>query len=130
MRTLVHPRASGVNTLVTVAGKDFERFVRARWSREKGGIRGLSRETGIAPETIYRWFRDEQPELSSLAPLARVLGVNRYELVAAFDGHGPMLDLGDQSMQGTLFALIDEWGRQRGLLGPGPEPPTGPSGVS
>jgi len=73
----------------TTEGRRFERFARDHWTGE-GGMRGLCKEAGITPETLYRWFRGgTDPDLGSVRQLASALKVNRAELVAAIDGQLP-----------------------------------------
>lgn len=70
-------------------GQRLETFVREHWTT-KGGMRGLCSEAGIAPETLYRWFRGEtEPDLGSVRQLADALKVTRAEVVAALDGQLP-----------------------------------------
>lgn len=91
MDQTVRPRLTLVNSLVRemdkTAGRRLERYIKARWGRDKGGIRGLCAQASFVPETIYSWFRGEtEPSLDSLAELARILEVNRSEILAAMDG--------------------------------------------
>lgn len=130
MRTLVHLSAAPVNTLVTVSEQsDFERFVRARWGRDRGGIRGLARETGISAETLYRWFRGDEPELGSLRPLAEALKVRRFQLVAAFDGDGPVLPLAGEEARSLILDVVEQWAEDRGFQAPG-QAPRGSAGAA
>jgi DNA-binding XRE family transcriptional regulator len=84
-------------------GRRLERFVKARWTRDQGGIRALAKEIGAVPETLYSWFRgDTEPSLEALGELGRVLGVSRSAIVAAMDGEGPAVPIDED-----LVALID-----------------------
>lgn len=92
-RQTVRIGATLVNTLVTPMrtkdGQRLEAFVREHWTGD-GGMRGLCAAAGIAPETLYRWFRGEtEPDLGSIRQLAAALEVGRAEIVAAIDGQLP-----------------------------------------
>lgn len=88
-----------VNTLVTVstripehdakqaAGARLKKALDGYYPRARGGLRKLSDEAKIGPETLYRWFRgDSEPDLGTLARVAAACGVTRTALVAAMDG--------------------------------------------
>lgn len=69
-----------------IEGRRLRAFVDARWGRANGGIRGLSAETGITPETLHSWFRgDNLPSLTSVRSLATALDSRPVEVVAAID---------------------------------------------
>lgn len=52
-----------------------EAFVRSRWGRKEGGIRGLASRSGVSAETIYRLFNGVgQPDLATITALAVALG--------------------------------------------------------
>lgn len=106
-------------------GERLEQFVRLRWSRKDGGIRGLADRVGTSADTVYKWFsRQAHPDTEQLARLAEALGVRRFEIVAAMDGEATVLPLNDLTRESFLH-LMEEWADQRGLPGPGPEPRTG-----
>lgn len=85
------------------SGRRLERFVKSRWTRDRGGIRALAKEIGAVPETLYSWFRgDTDPSLEALAELGRALGLRRSVLVAAMDGEVPSVPVDED-----LVALID-----------------------
>lgn len=70
-------------------GRRLERFVKDRWPRSKGRMRGLAKQVGTTAETLYSWFRgDSEPSMAHLRELARLLQVGRVELVAVIDGAG------------------------------------------
>lgn len=121
----VHLRRTPVNRLVTVnaaAGDRLRRFVESRWGRSRGGMRGVCAAIGVVPETLYGWFRgDNDPSLGALAALADVLGVSRYEIVAAIDGEGPVVRLDEE----TRRAIREEIAAVLGQ-----EPPAAPGGPS
>ena len=74
-------------------GQRLRRLVDARWGRERGGIRGISQELGVAPETMYAWFRGEsEPKLPHLTQMAGLMGLSRSLVVAVMDGERPVLD--------------------------------------
>ena len=69
-----------------------EAYVRARWTRQQGGITGLAASTGLTRETLYSWFRGEtELSLANLRTLSAALGVRPWELVAALDGDEPVV---------------------------------------
>jgi hypothetical protein len=95
----VRPRLTLVNTLVPMvraertkglreaAGRRLERYVKERWPRGKGGMRGLASVIGSSPETMYSWFRgDTEPGMAHLRELADKLETTRAILVAVLDG--------------------------------------------
>lgn len=94
----------------TEGGQRLERFIRSRWAREQGGLRGLAAQAGISSDSFYKWFRGEsEPSLDGLGSVAAVLGVKRYELVAIYDGDKPPADLStllDPAMREQLVELI------------------------
>jgi transcriptional regulator with XRE-family HTH domain len=68
----------------TEQGKQLRRFVRTKWD---GSTTELAERMGVTRQTIDRWFRGENdPQFAALEELARVLGVRRWEIVAAIDG--------------------------------------------
>ena len=90
----VRPGLTLVNSLVPLmdekSGRRLERYIRARWGRKQGGIRGLAKAIGGTAETIYSWFRGEtEPYLGTLREVAAALGVRPYQILAAMDGDGP-----------------------------------------
>jgi transcriptional regulator with XRE-family HTH domain len=89
-----------------------EAFVRARWGRKQGGIRGLASRSGVSAETIYRLFNGVgQPDLATITALADALGVKRHELLAAMDGEGPVATLDDrtrEAVRAEIEAVLDE----------------------
>ena len=93
-----------------MSGMRLERFIRARWDREQGGMRALAEQAGLSSDAFYKWFRgDAEPSLEAFGRLARVLGVKRYELVAVYDGDQPAVDLGsvmDPTLRSQLLDLI------------------------
>jgi hypothetical protein len=101
-------------------GRRLERYIKARWGRDKGGMRGLCKLTSFVPETLYSWFRGEtDPSLDSLAEIASALQVRRSAILAAMDGEAPTAVL-----DGDLRELIAaEVARQLG--GNPPRPPRG-----
>ena len=99
------------------SGRRLERYIKARWGRDRGGMRGLCKLTSFVPETLYTWFRgDNEPSLESLAEIAAVLGVTRSAILAAMDGEAPTAVL-----DGDLRELIaTEVARQLGASLPRP----------
>lgn len=89
------------------SGERLERFIRSRWTRDEGGIRGLADQAGISPDSLHRWFRGEEPGLDKLGRVASVLGVRRYELVAILDGDRPAADLQDLLDPALRTQLVD-----------------------
>lgn len=119
-QTLIRLPAARVNRLVTVTGGEaLEQFVRARWGRKEGGIRGLARVVGTSPDTIYHWFNGSALNTDDLDALARALGVRRFEIVAAMDGEDVVMPLNDQTRTAFL-SLMEEWADSRGLPRPRP----------
>lgn len=92
------------------AGQRLERFIRSRWDRDRGGLRGLSNEAGISTDSLYKWFRGEsEPTLAGLQAVSKVLGVRPYELVAVYHGDRPagdIRDLMDPEVRQQLVELI------------------------
>lgn len=100
-----------LTTVSTEGGKRLERYVRARWDRDEGGMRGLTAAAGISSDALYRWFRgDAEPTLEALGQVARVLGVRRSVLVAVYDGDQPdttpLLTALGPEMRAALVDLI------------------------
>lgn len=96
-------------TMESVEGARLERYIRSRWGREDGGIRGLAEKAGLSADTLYGWFEGQDPALSKLGMLAAALGVKRYELVAILDGERPAFDLAallDPALRAQLVELI------------------------
>ena len=124
-RTLCPPHAL-VNTFVPVnggqvtetPGQRLEAYIRGRWTRKQGGIVGLARAMSVDTDTIYGWFRGERPpNLDHVAELARLLGVSRWEIVAAMDGEETVIDVrGDRAramLQEIVEAALDARGVRR-----------------
>lgn len=98
------------------AGERLRAFVDAHWSRRQGGIRGLAEQLGAAPDTVYSWFRGEHPpDAFDLATLARLLGVSRWEILAAMDGEEFVVDLQAEKVQEMLGQAVDAALDARGL---------------
>lgn len=94
-------------------GKRLEAYVRARWSRDQGGIVALAAAAGISPDALYKWFRGvHPPTLDGLGGLAKALGVKRHELVAVLDGERAGTDvvtlLGPEAREELVAWLADE----------------------
>lgn len=67
-------------------GRQLERFVKDRWPRSKGGMRGLAKQIGVVPETLYAWFRgDSEPSMAHMREMAPRLDVTRSQIVAILD---------------------------------------------
>jgi transcriptional regulator with XRE-family HTH domain len=124
----LHHDARAVNRLSPVRGISGHRlraYVDHYWGRSRGGIRGLAAASGIAPETLYGWFRgDVEPSLSALGQLAATLGVRRWEIVAAMDGDAgvapfsPETEMALEAMiRSTVERILDERG-----IPPAPRP--------
>jgi transcriptional regulator with XRE-family HTH domain len=113
-----------VNTFVPVnggqvtetTGQRLKRYIVERWTRKQGGIVGLAKAMNVDTDTIYGWFRDERPpNLDHVAELARLLGVSRWEIVAAMDGEETVVDLqGDRARQ-LLAEIVDQALDARGV---------------
>lgn len=76
-------------TGTVAAGRNLEAYVKARW-RTVGqrGMVGFAEASGVTRETLYSYFRgDVEPRMGNLAAMARALGVNRADMVAAMDGY-------------------------------------------
>ena len=106
-----------VNTVLQVtesdgrklAGERLKAFVSARWTREQGGIRRLAERLGVAPDTVYSWFRGEHPpDAFDLEALAGLLGVSRWEILAAMDGEEFVVDLRSQEALKLLRDVVDQ----------------------
>lgn len=95
----VRRRLTLVNSLVTVTseasgeadedtpGRRLQLYIAARWTRPKGGMKGLAGVVGTTTETMYAWFRgDQEPNMGHLRAVADALGVRRAVLVAVMDG--------------------------------------------
>lgn len=116
MQTLIaqHPsRAAIVSVVSDIEGRRLEAYVRSRWDRDKGGIRGLADTAGISADALYKWFRgDSEPSLEALGQLASALGVKRHELVAVLDGERSGTDvvrlLGPESREELIGWLAME----------------------
>lgn len=68
-------------------GRRLERYIKERWTRDKGGMRGLATAIQSSTETMYSWFRGEsEPSMAHLRAIADKLGVRRSVLVAILDG--------------------------------------------
>jgi transcriptional regulator with XRE-family HTH domain len=111
--TLVHLPLPRVNTLRTVDdGERLRLYIDARWKRRDGGMRGFAKRLGVAPDTLYGYFRGDHPvDLAMLARIADVLEVKRYEVVAALDGASPAVPLGDEmreALRAEIEAVLDE----------------------
>ena len=110
-------------------GRRLERYVKARWGRDKGGIRGLCAQASFVPETIYSWFRSEtEPSLDSLGELARILKVHRSAILAAMDGVTAAVPLDDELRD--LIASEVERQVSRALAGGPPRRPPARTGAA
>lgn len=96
-------------------GKRLEQFVRLRWGRAQGGIRALAVEAETSADTIYHWFNGQAPpDTYQLGKLAKVLGVKRWQIVAAMDGEAPIVALDDATRQ-AMLEVVEEWARDAGV---------------
>lgn len=87
-------------------------------------MRGLCGAAGIAPETLYRWFRGEtEPDLGSIRQLADALTVTRAEIVAAIDGQLPPPDF--RRELGEAMREFLQAAQEAGVLALLPSPPAG-----
>lgn len=92
-----------------LAGERLKDFVAARWTRKQGGIRKLAEKMGVAPDTIYSWFRGEHPpDAFDLEALAGLLGVSRWQILAAMDGEELVVDLRSQEAREMLRLVVDQ----------------------
>lgn len=117
----VRLRRTPVNRLVTMdagSGDRLRALIESRWPRKRtgargGGIRALCRAMGVSPETAYGWFRgDNDPSLGALASMAELLGVSRWEIVAAMDGEAaiPATEAGEERLERVLDRMLAERG--------------------
>lgn len=106
-----------VNTVLQVtdsdgrklSGERLKAFVSARWTRSDGGIRKLAERLGVAPDTVYSWFRGEHPpDAFDLEALAGLLGVSRWQILAAMDGEEFVVDLRSEEVRQLLRDVVDQ----------------------
>lgn len=98
----VHLRALGVNTFVPVNtdGSRLRAYLSEQMGNRYGWPTRLAKKSGVKRATLYKWFRDaSQPDLASLADIARALNVSRAEIVAAMDGQAPVVRLDERTRE-------------------------------
>lgn len=79
--------AGGTDDEEDSPGRRLEGYIKARWTRRKGGMLKLAGLIGSSTETMYAWFRgDSEPSMAHLRAVADQLGVRRAVLVAVLDG--------------------------------------------
>jgi transcriptional regulator with XRE-family HTH domain len=97
-------------------GQRLRAYIGARWTRKQRGIVGLAEAMNVDTDTIYGWFRDERPpNLDHIAELARLLGVSRWEIVAAMDGEETVVDLRADRAREMLAEIVDQALDARGV---------------
>jgi transcriptional regulator with XRE-family HTH domain len=68
----------------------------------------LAEKLGAAPDTVYSWFRGEHPpDAFDLETLAGLLGVSRWEILAAMDGEDLVVDLRSEQVTALLRTVVD-----------------------
>jgi transcriptional regulator with XRE-family HTH domain len=99
-------------------GRRLEQFVRSRWGRKEGGIRGLAVAVETSADTIYHWFSGQNPpDVYQLGKLARALDVRRWQIVAAMDGDEEIVPLDERTRRAIreeVQAAVAEAQGQRG----------------
>lgn len=87
-----------------------------------GGVPGwqaaLVEKSGVKRQTISKWTNpkfDRYPDLETLAAIAEALEVGTYEIIAAMDGRGPVLDLSSAAAESVILQVVERWARQNGL---------------
>lgn len=93
VNTLCHVKGKGRSSapdsaVSQNARKRLRALIDKHYPRSSGGIRRLCQDTGLTEEVVHSWFRPKgnEPQLGSLAKLAKGLKLTRAEIVAAMDG--------------------------------------------
>jgi hypothetical protein len=100
-------RPTGTDEGEDVPGRRLERYIKERWTRQQGGMRGLAAKIGASSETVHSWFRVDGPEpsMAHLRAVADALGVRRSVLVAVLDGDPLPGESNDPELTDRLVAV-------------------------
>lgn len=116
---------------MTTRGDRLRAYLLSRDGRP-GWQKRLVEKSSVKRQTISKYTKpdfDRYPDLDTLAQLAVGLEVPLYELIAAMDGAGPLLDLASAEAEAMILRVVERWARSRGLegldQGPGRRVPRG-----
>lgn len=99
---------------MTTRGERMTEFLFKRTGGKRGWQTDLVARSGVKRQTITKWTNpkyDGWPDLATLAQLAPALGVKVWEIVAALDGAGPVVELTDETramFRGWMEEVLDE----------------------
>lgn len=103
---------------MTTRGERLRSYLLARTGGASGWQKQLVERAGVKRQTISKWTSaefDGYPDLETLAAVAAALDVPTYELIAAMEGAGPLLDLSTSEAEATILRVVERWARSRGL---------------
>jgi len=95
-----------------IQAKLFERRVRELCRKKGFTLKGLAQEAGVGRETVYRMFRDRQPNYGTLSKVAAVLDVTPGQLLEGGitenynDNVRYLMDIASDLNDEALFRLI------------------------
>lgn len=113
---------------MSTRGARLRAYLLAKTGGATGWQQRLVAASGVKRQTITKWTRetfDGYPDPEALAAVAGALGVRPFEIVAALDGDGPVLDLSTAEAEGLILRVVERWAQDRGLVGPDQAPGTG-----
>jgi transcriptional regulator with XRE-family HTH domain len=93
-------------------------YLLAKTGGQSGWQAALVARSGVKRQTISKWTSptfDGYPDPDALAAVAKALEVRPYEIIAALDGDGPLLDLSSADAESTILRVVERWARRNGL---------------
>lgn len=106
---------------MTTRGERLRAYLLQQTGGAPGWQKALVEASGVKRQTISKWTAptyDGYPDPDALAQVATALGVKPFQIWAAIDGDGPVLDLASRDAEAMILRVVERWARDRGLEGP------------
>lgn len=101
----------GYNRAGMTEGERLRAFLEERTGGGRGWITDLADRSGVDRISLHAYFGGRRtPDLETLRRLAVAVGCRTYEIVAAMEGHWPVISVHDPAVRELLRELLREPG--------------------